>query len=269
MKHYIILITALLCWLPAGAQVDSLEREEVDSLERGEVKEVSQLWDSANTAYINADFAAAIELYKAIEEQELFSDALYFNLGNAYYKNEDIARAILYYQKALLISPNDQDILHNLNVAQTQTRDQIEEIPELFLRRWNRAISRSFSCTGWSIFSLISLSLFLGAIMLFLLAAQRSLRKAGFFVALFAGVLFWITTLYALGERDELLNRDGAVIMSQSISIKSSPDKSATDLFMLHNGTTVKILRLIDDWYEIVIADGKKGWIESKRVEII
>ncbi|MFI3279771.1 MAG: tetratricopeptide repeat protein, partial [Rikenellaceae bacterium] len=230
---------------------------------------VEATWDSANTAYINGDYAKAIELYTSITEQGLSSDKLYFNLGNAYYKSEDMARAILNYQKALLITPNDADILYNLGVAQSQIRDQIEEIPEFFIRKWSRSIAQTFNCTGWSIISLVALSLILSALILFLLAGSIKLRKVGFGVGLFAAFILLISLHYALEERREILNHNKAVIMSQSIAIKSSPDRSSTDLFVLHSGTTVKILREIDGWFEVVIADGKSGWIESRRVEQI
>ncbi len=272
MRHIIILLILTALSFTAQAtevEVDSLATTTVEVVEQDSTPSADSLWDSANSAYVNANYSEAIELYKSITDMGLISDKLFFNLGNAYYKEEDLARAILYYQKALLISPNDADILYNLQIAQSQIKDQIEEIPELFLRRWNRSIARTFDCTGWSVISLIALCVALGSLLVFLLAGAIRLRKIGFGVGLFAVVIFAASTLYALGERREIIEHNGAVVMSRSISIKSSPDRSATDLFMLHDGTTIKILREIDDWYEISIADGKKGWIESKRVEKI
>ncbi len=270
---YIIIITSLLAlsFSAKGAEnkVDSLVPHAVEVENEVEIIEPDSLWDQANTAYINSQYGDAIELYNSIEKQGLMSDKLYFNLGNAHYKNEDIAKSILYYQKALLISPNDEDIKYNLQIVQSQIKDQIEVIPEIFVYRWNRSISHIFNGTGWTIISLIALSIFFGAAIVFLLSNSIAFRKSGFGVGLFAIVIFIASTLYALGERDEIINHNQAVVMSRSISIKSSPDRSATDLFMLHSGTTVKIIREIDDWSEIVIADGKKGWIENKRIERI
>lgn len=279
MKNLFLIISLLFTSLSAAAQSDSLSLENPQEIKIAEVEQtatplaadmlVEATWDSANTAYINGDYAKAIELYTSITEQGLSSDKLYFNLGNAYYKSEDMARAILNYQKALLITPNDADILYNLGVAQSQIRDQIEEIPEFFIRKWSRSIAQTFNCTGWSIISLVALSLILSALILFLLAGSIKLRKVGFGVGLFAAFILLISLHYALEERREILNHNKAVIMSQSIAIKSSPDRSSTDLFVLHSGTTVKILREIDGWFEVVIADGKSGWIESRRVEQI
>ncbi|MFI3264021.1 MAG: tetratricopeptide repeat protein [Rikenellaceae bacterium] len=272
MKHLFITISLLWISLSAiGSEVDSLQTETLGQEKVIVAEEASAelLWDNANTAYINGNFAEAIELYTAIVEQGLSSDKLFFNLGNAYYKSDDMARAILNYQKALLISPNDADILYNLGVAQSQIRDQIEEMPELFLRKWNHSIAQSFDCTGWSIISLIALCIVLASVLLFVLSDTIKLRKTGFSIGLLFLFMFAMSTGYALAERKEILNHNKAVIMSQSIAIKSSPDRSATDLFVLHSGTTVKILREIDAWYEIVIADGKTGWIERTRVEQI
>lgn len=276
MKHLIILFALLTSSLSiwAATDVDSLQIENIEvEVEEATTPQAATtpkaIWDKANTAYINGNYNEAIELYSLIEEQGLSSEIFYFNLGNAHYKNNDIPRSILYYQKALLISPNNSDVLYNLKVAQSQIRDQIEEIPEFFLRRWSRSIATMLGCTGWSILSLVALSVLMIAVLLFLLGGAIRIRKIGFGIGLFALIIFWSSTLYALSERREILEHNKAVIMSQSISIKSSPDNSATDLFMLHSGTTVKILREIDNWYEIVIADGKTGWIESRRVEKI
>ncbi len=272
MKHLFIIISLLTLSLSAAAaeEVDSLQ---LDTLKVDESQaatpSVRSIWDSANSDYINGDFSSAIEGYIAIEEQGLFSDKLYFNLANAYYKSDDLARAILYYQKALMISPNDKDIVYNLSVAQGQIKDQIDEIPELFFSKWVNSISHIFNCTGWTILSLIALIIALTSALLFLLSSSLTLRKSGFGIGLLAAILCVVSTIYAHGERNEILNHNRGVIMSSSIAIKSSPDRSATDIFMLHSGTTVKIRREMDDWYEIVIADGKTGWIESKRVEQI
>ncbi len=275
MKHTIIntavcILSLLSLSLSATAQeVDSLSVNNAETEPQREIIAPDSLWDSANTAYINANYSKAVELYTAIADQGLSSEKLYFNLGNAHYKNDDLARAILYYQKALLIAPNNKDVKYNLAVAQSQTRDQIQEIPELFLRRWSRSISRLLSCTGWTLLSLGALVILLSAVLLFTLGSSIPLRKTGFGIGVVAAIIFISSSLYALHERREILDSNGAVVMSRSISIKSSPDHSATDLFMLHSGTTVKILREIDGWYNIVIADGKEGWIESKRVEKI
>ncbi len=261
----------------------SLMAQEVDSLPQTDDSQVEQiqkadsvanlsaeaLWDRANTAYINEDYVTALEIYNSILDSGLSSHLLFFNIANTHYKSGDIARAILNYRKALKISPTDKDILYNLEVAESHTKDKIEKLPEFFLKGWNSSIQRLFGCTGWSVISLSTLAVMLAMMLLFLLSANLRLRKIGFGVAILSAVISFSSLMYAISERGEMLEQDGAVIMSRSVSIKSSPDNSSTDLFLLHEGTTVKIIRSLGDWYEIVISDGKEGWIESKRVEKI
>ena len=109
----------------------------------------------------------------------------------------------------------------------------------------------------------------LGLFLVYLLAQRISLRKAGFYGTVFAALLFMLTTWFAVGERREMLDDTSAVVMTASTAVKSSPDKSSTDLFVLHEGTVVTITDRLDGWCEVVIADGKKGWVEGRKIEII
>ena len=228
-----------------------------------------QLWDLANTAYVNGDYHTASEYYEAIGALGLSSVKLYYNLGNAYFKEGRLGESILNYRRALRRAPGNDDIRYNLGVAEARTKDNIEAIPEFFLTEWVRGVRHTMSCTAWSIFSLVALVFALSLFLIYLLARRLSLRKTGFYGTLIAFVLFILTTWFALGERREMLDDTQAVVMSLSTAVKSSPDKSATDLFVLHEGTLVEITNRLDDWCEITIADGKKGWLESKTIETI
>ena len=228
-----------------------------------------QLWDLANTAYVNGDYHTASEYYEAIGALGLSSVKLYYNLGNTYFKEGRLGKSILNYRRALRLSPGSDDIRYNLGVAEARTKDNIEAIPEFFLTTWVRGVRHTMSCTAWSLFSLAALVCTLSLFLTYLLARRLSLRKTGFYGTLIAFVLFILTTWFALGERREMLDDSQAVVMSLSTAVKSSPDKSATDLFVLHEGTLVEITNRLDDWCEITIADGKKGWLESKTIETI
>ncbi len=227
------------------------------------------LWDRANTAYINGDYHAAMELYEELVARGLGSAKLYYNLGNAYFKDGLTGRAILYYHKALRLAPGNDDIRYNLSVAEARAKDRIEAIPDFFLTEWIRAVRRTMSCTAWSVLSLAALVLTLGLFLIYLLAQRLSLRKGGFYGTILAGVLFVLTTCFAAGERREMLDDSHAVVMAASTAVKSSPDKSSTDLFVLHEGTLVSITNRLEGWCEITIADGKKGWLEAKTIETI
>ena len=249
----IIILTALLLMSVVGAMAQT-------SAER---------WEAGNKAYIEGNYDKAIEEYTAILDGGEYSMKLYYNLANAYFKTGANGKAILYYNKALRIAPSQEDIRHNLALAEAQTKDRIVEIPEFFLNRWLRTMRNTMSCTAWSVLSLLMLGAMLAFGLLFLLASRIRVRKVGFYGALFAFVLFVATTSFAVSSRNDMLSHSEAVVMGTAISVKSSPDRSATDLFVLHEGTKVKVLTEVDEWVEVVIADGKKGWTERKNIEEI
>ena len=172
-------------------------------------------------------------------------------------------------RRALRLAPGNDDIRYNLSVAEARTKDNIEQIPEFFFTEWMRGVRRLMSCTAWSVFSLAALVCALALFLAYLLAQRLPLRKAGFYGTLVAAAVFMLTSWFAMGERREMLDDTQAVVMSLSTAVKSSPDKSATDLFVLHEGTLVEITDRLDNWCEITIADGKKGWLECKTVETI
>lgn len=225
------------------------------------------LWDLGNTAYVNNDFRTAVEHYRAIEAQGLRSAKLCYNLANAFFKQERLGEAILYYRRALRLAPGDEDIRYNLSVAEARTKDTIERIPEFFLATWVRGLRHAMSATAWTVLSLFAVAAALVLVLVYLLARRLSLRKAGFYGTLAALAAVVVTTSFAAGQRREQLDRDEAVVMAASAAVKSSPDRASTDLFVLHEGTTLRITNRLGDWCEVTIADGKKGWTEQRNVE--
>lgn len=274
MKRYVLCLMLLLGLgtLRAQEPADSLpQRDEAvgePAQTTGDVP-ADELWDRANTAYINGDYRGAAEIYGEILDRGLGSVKLYYNLANACFKEGQTGRAILFYRRALRLAPGNDDIRYNLSVAEARTKDTIERIPEFFLVGWVRAVRHAMSCTAWSVLSLVVLACGLALALLYLLAKRLSLRKTGFYGTLAAVLLFVVTTSFAAGERREMLDDTQAVVMSLSTAVKSSPDNASTDLFVLHEGTVVKITDRLGDWCEVMIADGKKGWLESRTIEVI
>ena len=156
-----------------------------------------------------------------------------------------------------------------LGLVNGVTKDKIAVVPEFFLKGWVRSVRMSLGCTAWSVVSLAALALLFALVLLYLLAGRLAWRKAGFYGTVVAALLFMLTTWFAVGERREMLDDTSAVVMTASTAVKSSPDKSSTDLFVLHEGTVVTITDRLDGWCEVVIADGKKGWVEGRKIEII
>lgn len=254
---------------PSAAQ-SAVENTELTPAETSPLSNnPDELWQAANTAYNAGNYAQAEECYTRIVEQGLHSAALYYNLANAHFKQDELGKALLYYNRALRLRPNDEDIRHNLEYAEQSTKDSIEEIPEFFLKTWIKSLRGALSCTAWSILSLVMLIAALSFGLLYLLAQRLSLRKTGFYLMAATALLFVITTAFAWSERNMLVERSEAIIMNSAVSIKSSPDRSATELFVLHEGTKVTIGEAIEGWAEVRIADGRKGWIEEERIERI
>lgn len=277
MRRYTILIIALLLSyvsmaqqaesaVATQAQVSSEQKTAEQKAEDSEEFSAEKSWDAANKAYQEADYKRAETLYRAILEQGLHSAKLYYNLANTLFKQEKLGEAILYYNKALRLSPADEDVRHNLEYAENSTKDSIEQIPEFFLFAWIRAVRNLMSCDGWTIFSLVILVIGLAAALFYLLAQRISTRKAGFYVMVLAALLFLVATLFANYERKAIVNHNEAIVMSSAVSVKSSPDRAATELFVLHEGTKLSIGERMDGWVEVRIADGRKGWIESSRI---
>ena len=227
------------------------------------------LWDEAATAYINGHFDEAKAIYEELVARDFSSAKLYYNLANACFKTDELGKAILYYKRALKLAPGNEDYRYNLSVAEAQTKDTIEQVPEFFLTTWVRALRQTMGCTSWTVLSLVMLVGALTLCLAFLLAQRLLWRKIGFYGTLLAGLLFVVATWFAVSERDSILDESQAVVMSHSLAVKSSPDKAATDLFIIHEGTELHISNRLEDWCEVSIADGKKGWVEARKIEVI
>jgi tetratricopeptide (TPR) repeat protein len=279
MKRYIILLTMLLAASFAWAQGDDVAVVEgVATVEDAAVQaaeptqqalSLEALWGRANDSYAAGEYDVALADYEAILNQGKYSAVLYYNLANTYFKLDQLGKAILYYNRALRLSPTDEDIRHNLEYAEQMTKDSIEEIPEFVLTTWMKAVRGVCSATAWTIISLVMIVLALSMALVYLLAHRLSLRKTGFYVMAVAGLLFIVTTLFALSEREQVVDSREAVVMNSAVSIKSSPDRAAVELFVLHEGTKVYIGSEMAGWAEVRIADGRKGWIETNRIEKI
>ncbi len=219
------------------------------------------LWDMANAAYANSDFLGAEKAYQAILGRDMHSAELYYNLGNTYYRNGSVGRALLYLYKAQKLAPSDRDIAHNIEVVKLSAVDEIEELPELFVKRWAEWVSIRFSAFGWTVLSLVSLALSLSFVLLFIFAQGLGLRRLGLSLGLLFMVLFGLATSYALSASAEILEPSEAVVLRKRESVRSAPDRSSAEIFQLHEGTKVSVEREFDDWCEVRIGDGKQGWV--------
>ena len=223
----------------------------------------------ADSAYVRGEYQQAIKDYEALLKQGVSAD-LYYNLGNAYYRTENITRAVLNYERALLLSPGDRDIRFNLQMARSKTIDKITPEQDMFFVTWYRSLVNLTSVDGWADIALISLALAIVLALLYLFSERIWLRKVGFFGAIILIVFFLLSNVFAHQQKDLLVNRRGAIVTAPAVTVKSTPAKQGTDLFILHEGTKVTITDgSMKDWKGIRLADGKEGWIETQQIELI
>ena len=223
----------------------------------------------ADSAYVRGQYQQAIAQYEELLKQGACAD-LYYNLGNAYYRTENIPEAVLNYERALLLSPGDRDIRFNLQIARSKTFDKIVPESEMFFVTWYRSLVSLMSVDGWANTALVALALTIILLLVYLFSEKLWLRKAGFFGGVALLVLFVVANIFAWQQKEELLHRKGAIIFAPAVTVKSTPAANGTDLFILHEGTKVDITDgSMKDWKEIRIADGKEGWIESKHIRVI
>ena len=223
----------------------------------------------AEEAYAKEDYTQAIELYESVLKSYGESAMVYYNLGNAYYKAGKVAPAILNYERALLLNPGDSDSRFNLQDARHKTVDKIEPIGEFFLTRWIGTVEDVYSADGWAKWGVASFLLFIGCLVLFFFSKWIRLKKIGFFAGICFLLISLVANLFADSQQDKLLHRADAIVFASTVTVKSSPDASGTDLFILHEGTKVTIKSTLGEWSEIQLEDGNVGWMPSKEIQQI
>lgn len=223
----------------------------------------------ANSLYKKTDYQGAAMLYEDVVTRYGVSPELYYNIGNAYYKAGEVGRSILNYERALRLSPTYDDAKANLELAQTKVVDNIVQVPPFFVKRWVNSIIKLLGVDQWYIISVIIFVITLLSFLYFVFGNNLIIRRFSFYGAFVLLVLTFITAVFGLVRRSELTNHNQAIIMVGTVVAKSSPDKSGTDLFQLHEGTKVLIKSDLDQWTEIVVGNGNIGWLETKMIEKI
>jgi len=226
-----------------------------------------QLADSAGIYYKAGNYNKTIEAYLKIIESGEESAALYYNLGNAYYKSKNIPLAIANYERAKRIAPNDEDIIFNLRLAKTQTIDKIESIPVFFLSEWRNSITGILSTNIWAYLSVITFLLSLSLLLFYFFSRSIQLKKITFWSASFLLMMSLLSMASSYNQKKINFDTNYAIITNPSVNIKSSPDENSTSLFILHSGTKLQVLDQIQDWYKVKIENGNTGWIKFEDIE--
>lgn len=222
-----------------------------------------------DSAYIKNDFASAIQIYESLLQQGEAPE-IYYNLGNCYYKTDDIARAILNYERALLLSPGNTDIRANLEIARSKAIDKVTPVPEIFFITWIKSLVNSQSSDAWARTGIISFLLLLVSLAIFFFTQHIKWKKIGFSAAILFLIVTVLSNLFASQQKSYLTNRNDAIILSPSVTVRSTPSESGTSLFILHEGRKVEIKdNSMREWKEIRLEDGKVGWVPSSSIEVI
>ena len=225
--------------------------------------------DAADEAYKRGHYQQAIADYDSLIKVQPTAE-LYYNLGNAHFRTDNITQAILAYERALLLKPGDNDIRFNLEFARGKTIDKITPESEMFFFTWYRSLIRLTSVDGWARFAVVSIALALLLLLLYLFATRVWLRQVGFFGAILFLALFLVSNLFAYQQKQQNLAQSGAVIVAPSVSVKKTPDTAGTESFLLHEGTRVTITdRSIANWIAVRLDDGREGWMLTNSVEEI
>ncbi len=223
----------------------------------------------ANEAYNQGLYDSAIATYERVLDENLESYRLYYNIGNAYFKNNDIPSAILYYEKAKKLAPNDEDVSFNLSIANSMIVDKIEKVPEMFYQKWWNYFYNMFDADTWTVISVVSWLVLLLLIGVFILAKTRRVKKMSFYF----GLLFLFTSLATFGLASQKYyytkEHKDAIVFTPTITAKSSPTRSAVDLFVIHEGTKVRIVDQVQGWVKIKLHDGSIGWLPGDAVKRI
>ncbi|SDB98214.1 tetratricopeptide repeat protein [Williamwhitmania taraxaci] len=230
---------------------------------------VDSLWAQGNTAYQNGNYQAAINSYNSILEKGLSAPDLYFNLGNSFYKMNELAQSILFYERAIKLSPSNEDYRYNLDVAKLKVVDKIEIIPQFFLYSWISNLKSLANPNGWAIVAIFLFIVCSSSILLWRFGLSLFLKRAGFLASSLFAILFVVSLLISFSEADRYGTKNEAVILRPVVTVKSSPDQNGKDLFILHEGTKVVITDSLTHWIEVKISDGNSGWVNAADIEKI
>ena len=249
MKKTMFLLAAMLLSLAGMAQMESGSSED--------------WYVQGNAAYNEGDYEQSLAFYGQIVESGKESADLYYNMGNTYYKMKQYPMAILYYEKALKLNPGDEDIRTNLEIANLAVVDKINVVPQSFIARWWNGMKTSLSADGWAWVSIVAFALFLICLFVFLMARRRGLMKAGFYVGLLIAICLAFSVIFAVGNYRDMSHQDQAIVMTPTVTVKSSPSENSVDLFVLHEGAKVRVMSESNGWNQIKIADGSVGWLQA------
>lgn len=223
----------------------------------------------ANELYVANEYAKAIQLYEGIVTQGYESSTLYFNLGNSYFKNGEITKAILNYERAKKLAPNDDDIQFNLDLMNQFVVDKIEPLPRPFFVKGMENTINLFTSNQWAKISLTAFVLALLLVLTYLFSRMLTFRKLAFTFAIVVLAISIVSLILSAKQKAKLSQHNHAIIFAPTVTVKASPADGGTDLFVIHEGLKVQLIDNLNNWIEIRLDDGNTGWVQQGVLEII
>ncbi len=225
------------------------------------------LFVEANKLYQQEKYVEALSLYKQINEGNVESDDLYFNMANAYYKTNKIAPAVYYFEKALLLNPNHTDAAYNLTFARRMGIDNIEALPKSIGQKFMDNIILKLTYNDWAYIAVICSFLFALLFLMYHFSYSSGRKRFYFITSILSAIFIVVTVLFAYSNFDYTKNYKTAIVFAEQTDVKSAPTNSGEIDFELHEGTKVQLLERLDDWRKIKIADGKIGWVAAADIK--
>lgn len=219
------------------------------------------LFEIANEHYSKGEYTQSINLYDSLINSNLESAKLYYNLGNAWFKLDEVPKAILYFEKAKKIEPNNPDVIYNLELANTRIADRIEVVPEFFLKTWWNNLLNAFNERQWMYLNISLFMAFLGFTIVVFISKKRWVKKTSLTISM----IFLLTSVISglIGYRSYKIKiaHNTAIIFTPTVNVKSAPDENSSSIFILHQGSKVWLLEESTIWQKVKIANGSEGWI--------
>ena len=231
--------------------------------------ESDDLMKQGNQFYQDRQYEKAIDTYQKIITMGYVGTSLYYNLGNSYYRDGKIGYAILYYEKALELSPGDDDVIHNLAIANLKTVDKIDTLPKFFLFQWWETILAMFPVSGWTLVVYLFYLLLLFSIGLYFFAGGLNIQRYSVFAGMISALFLIATTTLWIVSLNREFTVKNAVVVEPAAAVKLAPDSTSNDAFVIHEGLKVRELDHVGSWVKIRLQDGKEGWIEGNEIGTI
>jgi tetratricopeptide (TPR) repeat protein len=228
-----------------------------------------KLFNEANALYNDANYTEALEKYKTILDSGEHSAALYFNIANAHYKLNHIAPSIYYYEKALMLKPNDKDIKNNLAFARNMTVDAIDTVPEIGISKLIKNVTNIMSFDAWAKVAVTFVILFVLLFIAYYFSYSTTKKRFMFLTSNFSLVVAILALFLAFHKFKLESNDRPAIVFAQETKIKSEPNLRSVEVFVLHEGTKVQVLDTVNNWKKIKLSDGKTGWLMAEDIKMV